>query len=109
AAVEVVITTVPDNVQQPDKASSPAATLVVVNHIDGFWAVPQRAEQGFQAGFVRQQTRRRWLAELGGLGVDETGAGQMAFGIASGAGQVDEDQFGGLQSLGQLSRLDDQG
>ncbi|MNZ97024.1 hypothetical protein D3C78_1162460 [compost metagenome] len=106
--VEVVVVRVADHVQQPDKPPGPAAAFIVIDHVDRIRVVPELAEQGFQVGFGRQQARRRRLAELGTLGVDEACAGDMAGAVAGGAGQVHQNQFAGVEARQQLARLDHQ-
>jgi hypothetical protein len=48
------------------------------------------------------------LAQLGLFRINEAGVGQVAFGIARSAGQVDENQFGRMQAFGQIGRFDHQ-
>ena len=97
-----------DHIQQPDEAPGPAAALVVVDHIDRVGAMSQCAEQLLQLRDVGKQAGRWRLAELGLLGVDEASTRQMAFGIASSTGQIDQNQFRRIEASGQIGRLDHQ-
>ena len=44
-----------DDIEQPDEAPGPAATFVVIYHVDGIVTVAQFAEQLFQVAQSRQQ------------------------------------------------------
>ncbi|MNF60532.1 hypothetical protein D3C84_421530 [compost metagenome] len=70
--------------------------------------MPQLGEQLFELRPFRQQAGSRWLAQLGAFGVDEARAGNVSGGVARGAGQVDQNQFGRSQARGQFGRFDNQ-
>ncbi|MDT4847123.1 hypothetical protein FQZ97_811720 [compost metagenome] len=108
AAIEVVVTAVADHIQQPDETSGPATAFVVVNHVDGIRVMPQLGEQLLELRVLRQQAGGWWLAQLGAFRVDEACPGNMSGGIARAAGQVDQNQFRGIQAAGQVSRFDNQ-
>ncbi|MNJ55610.1 hypothetical protein D3C77_511140 [compost metagenome] len=97
-----------DHVEQPDEAPGPAAAFVVVDHVNRIGVVAQFAEQALQLLARRRQARRGRLCPLGALGIDEACARQVAFGIARGTGQVDQDQLRGIQAFLQVGGLDDQ-
>lgn len=70
-----MIALVPDHIQQPDETSGPAATFVVIHHVDRLGVVPEFTEQRLQGRLGWQQSWGRRLAELGALGVDEACSG----------------------------------
>ncbi|MOA30963.1 hypothetical protein D3C78_1520890 [compost metagenome] len=99
---------VADQVEQPAEAPGPRAAFVVIQYVDGVRAMAQLTEQRLHRAPLRQQAGRRRLAELGAFAVDVPGTGDVAFGVAGCAGQVDQDQFRCAQAAGQLGRLDQQ-
>ncbi|MNS74314.1 hypothetical protein D3C72_1077870 [compost metagenome] len=52
--VEVVVTGVTDDIQQPDETPGPAAAFVVIDHVDRIGVVAKLGKQLFQIGFGRQ-------------------------------------------------------
>lgn len=108
AAIDIVVMRVADHIQQPDEAPGPAAAFVVIDHVDRVGAMAQFTEQRLEVSLGRQQTGGRWLAQLGALGVDEAGTWDVALGIAGGAGEVHQNQLGGIQACGQIGGLYDQ-
>jgi hypothetical protein len=106
ASVEVVIIRMPDHIEQPDKASGPAAALVVIHHVDCARVMPEFAEQRFQVGFCRQQARRRGLAQLRAFRIDEARARNVPGAVACSAGQVHQNQIGSIEARQELARLD---
>ncbi|MNM70887.1 hypothetical protein D3C81_825320 [compost metagenome] len=109
ATVEVVVTAMTDDIQQPDEAPGPAAAFVVIDHVDRIGVMAELGKQFFQVGLGRQQARRWRLAQLRALRVDEACTGNMPAGVAVNAGQVDQDQLWRIQPGLQVSRLDYQG
>ncbi len=53
AAVEIVVTAMTDDVQQPDETPGPAAAFVIVDNVDRIGVVAQLAEQLLKVGRVR--------------------------------------------------------
>ncbi len=61
AAVEVVVAAMANDIQQPDETPGPAATFIVVDHVDRVRVMPQFAEQRLE-----RVLRWSWM-QRGGL------------------------------------------
>ena len=51
------------------------------------------------------QTRISGFSGFSSISSDEAGARQVSFGVAGRAGQVDQNQLGCIQALGQIGRF----
>ena len=105
AAIQIVISLVADDIQQPDKPPGPTTAFVVIHHIDRVWPVAQLTEQRFQRRLRRQQAGRRWQAQLRAFRVDEASPRNMPGFVTRNAGQVDQDQFGSVEPGKQVARF----